>query len=55
MTFLNPLNPFGAGAVSNNRGNISGKSKVTGRLERPKINGLLILDDGGFINTLFEY
>ena len=46
--FLNPLNPFGGGAVSNIRGNISGKSKVTGRLERPKINGLLILDDGGF-------
>ena len=46
--FLNPLNPFGGGAVSNIRGNISGKSKITGRLERPKINGLLILDDGGF-------
>ena len=45
---LNPLNPFGGGAVSNIRGNVSGKSKVTGRLERPKINGLLILDDEAF-------
>jgi hypothetical protein len=56
---LNPLNPFGGGAVSNIRGNVSGKSKITGRLERPKINGLLILDDGGFsipyLNIDYEF
>jgi len=56
---LNPLNPFGGGAVSNIRGNVSGKSKITGRLERPMINGLLILDDGGFsipyLNIDYEF
>ena len=44
---LNPLNPFGQGVITNIRGQISGNAKVTGRLQRPQINGLLNLDKGG--------
>tara|TARA_B100001057_G_C22852915_1_gene951679 strand:- start:160 stop:3495 length:3336 start_codon:yes stop_codon:yes gene_type:complete len=44
---LDPLNPFGGGAITNIRGFITGSSKITGRLEKPQINGALILDKGG--------
>ena len=44
---LDPLNPFGAGAITNIRGFVTGSSKITGRLEKPQINGALILDKGG--------
>ena len=44
---LNPLNPFGGGVITNIRGEITGKAKVTGRLQRPQINGQLTLDNGG--------
>ena len=44
---LNPLNPFGEGVITDIRGEISGDAKVTGRLQRPQINGNLNLDGGG--------
>ena len=44
---LNPLNPFGAGVITNIRGEIDGNAKVTGRLQRPQINGQLTLDKAG--------
>ena len=44
---LDPLNPFGGGAITNIRGFVTGSSKITGRLEKPQINGALILDKGG--------
>jgi hypothetical protein len=44
---LNPLNPFGGGTITNIRGLVSGSSKITGRLEKPQINGALLLSKGG--------
>ncbi len=44
---LNPLNPFGGGVITNIRGKVSGFSKISGRLEKPQINGELRLDSGG--------
>ncbi len=44
---LNPLNPFGEGVITNIRGEVSGNAKVTGRLQRPQINGELLLNSGG--------
>ena len=44
---LDPLNPFGGGAITNIRGLVTGSSKITGRLEKPQINGALILNKGG--------
>ncbi len=44
---LNPLNPFGDGVITNIRGDISGNAKITGRLQRPQINGQLDFDNGG--------
>jgi len=44
---LNPLNSFGGGVITNIRGEIAGNAKVTGRLQKPQINGELKLDNGG--------
>ncbi len=44
---LNPLNPFGGGVITNIRGEVAGNARVTGRLQRPQINGQLNLDKGG--------
>lgn len=44
---LEPLNPFGDGVITEIRGYVSGNASVTGKLDRPQINGNLILDDGG--------
>lgn len=44
---LEPLNPFGDGVITDIRGYISGNASVTGKMNRPQINGNLILDDGG--------
>ncbi|NOY46879.1 MAG: translocation/assembly module TamB, partial [Chlorobi bacterium] len=44
---LDPLNPFGQGVITNIRGEVSGTARVTGRLQRPQINGQLLLDRGG--------
>ena len=56
---LNPLDPFGGGSVTNIRGNVSGNSKITGRIQKPKINGLLKLDNGGikipYLNVDYEF
>ena len=56
---LNPLNSLGGNVISNIRGKISGKTKITGRLEKPKIDGLLMLDEGGmsipYLNVDYEF
>lgn len=44
---LKPLNPFGADVITNIRGLVSGKAKVTGDLKKPQINGDLLLDNAG--------
>ncbi|WP_452219350.1 translocation/assembly module TamB domain-containing protein [Lacinutrix undariae] len=44
---LNPLNPLGQGVITNIRGLVSGKAKVSGSLKKPSINGDLILDNAG--------
>ena len=44
---LKPLNPFGGGVITNIRGDISGFANVSGRLEKPQIEGSLILNSGG--------
>lgn len=44
---LNPLNPFGEGVITNIRGLVTGKAKVTGSLKEPQINGDLLLDNAG--------
>ncbi len=44
---LNPLNPFGEGVITNIRGLVTGRAKVTGSLKDPQINGDLLLDNAG--------
>ena len=44
---LNPLNPFGSGVITNIRGDVSGVANVSGRLEKPQIEGFLNLNNGG--------
>lgn len=56
---LNPLTPFGSGVITNIRGLVSGNANVSGRLERPQINGGLILQNGGlsvpYLNIDYEF
>jgi hypothetical protein len=44
---LDPLDPFGAGVITNIRGLVSGRAKVTGQLNDPQFNGDLLLDNAG--------
>ena len=44
---LEPLDPFGSGVITNIRGKVTGTSSITGRLQRPQINGVLTLNQGG--------
>jgi len=44
---LNPLNPFGDGVITKIRGDLSGVANVSGRLEKPQIEGRLSLNNGG--------
>ena len=44
---LTPLNPFGDGVITNIRGDVSGVANVSGRLEKPQIQGRLSLNNGG--------
>ncbi len=44
---LEPLDPFGSGVITNIRGKVTGTSSITGRLQRPQINGVLTLNEGG--------
>ena len=56
---LNPLNPFGADVITKIRGEVSGVAKVSGRLEKPQIEGQLSLNNGGlaipYLNTEYEF
>ncbi len=44
---LKPLNPLGEDVINQIRGLVTGNAKVTGRLNRPSIDGNLILDQAG--------
>ncbi|WP_439152429.1 translocation/assembly module TamB domain-containing protein [Winogradskyella sp.] len=44
---LDPLNPLGEGVVNNIRGLVSGNAKVSGSLNKPSIDGELLLDRAG--------
>ncbi|MCK7590901.1 translocation/assembly module TamB [Subsaxibacter sp. CAU 1640] len=44
---LAPLNAFGAGVITNIRGLASGTARVTGSLDKPDINGNLVLNNAG--------
>ena len=44
---LEPLNPFGDGVITNIRGDVSGVANVSGRLEKPQMEGFLSLNKGG--------
>ncbi|WP_431157641.1 translocation/assembly module TamB domain-containing protein [Winogradskyella poriferorum] len=44
---LDPLNPLGEGVISNIRGLVSGNAKVSGNLNKPSIDGELLLDRAG--------
>ncbi|RNC87344.1 MAG: translocation/assembly module TamB [Winogradskyella sp.] len=44
---IDPLNPLGEGVISNIRGLVSGNAKVTGNLNKPSIDGELLLDKAG--------
>ena len=44
---LDPLNPLGEGVISNIRGLVSGDVKVSGNLNKPSIDGELLLDQAG--------
>ncbi|MDT0559178.1 translocation/assembly module TamB domain-containing protein [Ichthyenterobacterium sp. W332] len=44
---LDPLNPLGEGVINNIRGVVSGNADITGNLNRPDINGQLLLDRAG--------
>lgn len=44
---LEPLNPLGEDVINKIRGLVTGKAKVTGRLNKPSIDGNLMLDKAG--------
>lgn len=56
---LDPLNPLGEGVISNIRGLVSGNAKVTGSLNKPSIDGELLLDRAGlsipYLNVDFGF
>ena len=56
---LNPLDPFGAGVITEIRGDVSGAANVSGRLEKPQIEGFLNLNNGGlaipYLNVDYEF
>jgi hypothetical protein len=45
---LEPLNPLLQDVLTHIRGQVSGKTKVSGNLKHPNINGDLVLNNGGF-------
>lgn len=56
---LDPLNPFGEDVITNIRGEVAGNAKVTGRLQRPQIDGLLTIDGAGlsipYLNVDYQF
>ena len=56
---LDPIAPFGKGIVTNIRGEVSGYAVVSGRLQKPQINGSLKLNQGGltipYLNIDYEF
>lgn len=44
---LDPLDPFGQGVITNIRGLVTGKAKVSGKLDNPNYSGELLLDNAG--------
>ena len=56
---LDPLNPFGADVITNIRGEISGYTSLSGQLEKPQIEGRLVLDNAGlaipYLNVGYDF
>ena len=56
---LNPLRPFGADVITNIHGGVSGFVSVSGQLEKPQIDGSLILNNGGlafpYLNIGYDF
>ena len=56
---LDPIGPFGKGIITNIRGEVSGYAVVSGRLQKPQINGSLKLNQGGlsipYLNVDYEF
>ena len=56
---LDPLNPFGADVITNIRGEISGHTSLSGQLEKPQIEGRLVLDNAGlaipYLNVGYDF
>lgn len=56
---LDPLNPLGEGVINNIRGLVSGNAKVTGSLNKPSIDGELLLDRAGlsipYLNVDYDF
>ncbi|MBO6606439.1 MAG: translocation/assembly module TamB domain-containing protein [Psychroserpens sp.] len=44
---LDPLDPFGEGVITNIRGLVTGNAKVSGSLNEPDFDGMLLLDNAG--------
>ena len=56
---LDPLNPFGADVITNIRGEISGYTSLSGQLEKPQIEGRLVLGNAGlaipYLNVGYDF
>lgn len=56
---LEPLNAFGEGVITNIRGLVDGKAKVTGNLSKPSIDGDLKLNNAGlsipYLNVNYSF
>ena len=56
---LSPLNPFLSGILSNIRGDVTGVAKLEGSLNKPQLNGDLVLNNSGltvpYLNVDFEF
>ena len=56
---LDPLNPFGADVITNIRGEISGHTSLSGQLEKPQIEGRLVLGNAGlaipYLNVGYDF
>ncbi len=56
---LDPLSPLGEGVISNIRGLVSGNATVSGNLNKPDIDGELLLDRAGlkipYLNVDFSF
>tara|TARA_R110000868_G_scaffold212709_2_gene462618 strand:+ start:9214 stop:13623 length:4410 start_codon:yes stop_codon:yes gene_type:complete len=56
---LEPFSPLGEGVLSNIRGFVSGNAKIDGRIDNPKISGVLNLNNAGlgvpYLNVDYDF